>query len=806
MVYKDFFEQVTGFKPYPYQEQVATRRDFPVLMRIPTGAGKTEAAILGWLYRRLLHPDPRIRESTPRRLVYCLPMRTLVEQTIGRIHCWLKGMQDLNLDVVTLMGGEPHIRWDLYPEKSCILVGTQDMLLSRALNRGYGSSPYMWPVEYGLLNNDCLWVLDEVQLMANGLATSTQLSGLREKLKTFGPTCSVWMSATVEQGWLETIDHSRLEQHVCMELGSNDLADRTLQARHYARKIVTHAESDIESQGSVTKLIASKHIPGTLTLVVVNRVERAQKVYQDLASNENLTAEILLIHSRFRQADRQAKNDNLTARINPDSPGRIVVATQAVEAGVDVSARTLITELAPWPSLVQRFGRCNRKGEYEEGHVWWVDPDTSAPYEADDLEPAKDRLKELQGQSVGPADLTGFRLPDPEHRAVVRRRDVLGLFDTVPDLSGNHVDVSQYVRGADTRDVSVFWREMPDGEPGERDGEQEPRPRHHETVSVPMGGQRNGSKGIRDYLRQSERKAWVWDTLDGYWRQVQVSETYPGMTLMLDAQQGGYSRTSGWDLACRTPVDVESPTGLVEDDQNSDPGSLSPRIWVTLIDHTQQVVDECRAVTDGLSSSLDLPIVSKALILAARYHDLGKAHPTFQAMLRDRLPEGTSLPHQQSVMAKSPGRGKPERRHFRHEMGSALAILQHVHGEPKVRDLAAYLAAAHHGKIRLGIRSLPGRRKGTSSRHPDPHFLLGYTTDVPECLPVVSLGEGVKVPETVLDMSIAQVGLNHREQRSWMERSLNLLEWLGPFRLAYLEALLRAADARASQEETNVPF
>lgn len=803
MCYEDFFEQVTGFKPYPYQEKVATQQDFPVLMRIPTGAGKTEAAILGWLYRCFFHPDPRIRESTPRRLVYCLPMRTLVEQTVGRIRCWLEGTQGLKLDVVTLMGGEPHIRWDLYPEKPCILVGTQDMLLSRALNRGYGSSPYMWPVEYGLLNNDCLWVLDEVQLMANGLATSTQLSGLRGKLKTFGPTCSVWMSATVEPDWLETVDHSRPKQHACVELDSNDLADRSLQERHYARKIVAQADIDGESQGSVTKLIAAKHRSGTLTLVVVNQVERAQKVYRDLASNEYLTAEILLIHSRFRQSDRQAKNGRLVAEIDPDSPGRIVVATQAVEAGVDVSARTLITELAPWPSLVQRFGRCNRKGEYEEGHVWWMHPDTPAPYEADDLEPAKCRLEGLQGKSVGPADLTGFRLPDPEHRAVVRRRDVFGLFDTIPDLSGNHVDVSQYVRGADTRDVSVFWREMRDGEPGER----QPRPRHHETVSVPMGGQRNGSKGIRDYLRQSERKAWIWDTLDGYWRQVQeMEEAYPGMTLMLDARQGGYSRTAGWDPACWTPVDVEIPTGLVEDDQSSDPGSISPRTWVTLIAHTQQVVDECRAVADELSSSLNLPMVSKALMLAARHHDLGKAHPTFQAMLRDRLPEGTSLPHPQSVMAKSPGRGKHERRHFRHEMGSALAILQHVHGEPKVRDLAAYLAATHHGKIRLGIRSLPGRRKGISSRHPEPHFLLGYNTDVPEFLPAVSLGEDVEVPETVLDMSIAQIGLNYREQRSWLERSLNLLEWLGPFRLAYLEALLRAADARASQEETDAPF
>ena len=46
-----------------------------------------------------------------------------------------------------------------------VIVGTQDQLLSRALNRGYSMSRFRWPVHFGLLDNDCLWVMDEIQLM-----------------------------------------------------------------------------------------------------------------------------------------------------------------------------------------------------------------------------------------------------------------------------------------------------------------------------------------------------------------------------------------------------------------------------------------------------------------------------------------------------------------------------------------------------------------------------------------------------------------------------------------------------------------
>ena len=695
--------------------------------------------------------------------------------------------------MVMLMGGEPPKQWYLEPEKPYIVVGTQDMLLSRALNRGYGMGYNMWPVEYGLLNNDCLWVMDEVQLMANGLPTSTQLAGLRGKLGAFGPARSMWMSATVRPDWLKTIDC--LDPGRMLELGDDDLSHPKLSKRHSAQKIVTDVSRDVKKPKDMAALIAKKHEWGTLTLAIVNTVERAQEVYGALPN-----AEKVLVHSRFRENDRKEKNKAITGK--PEGAGLVVVATQAVEAGVDISARTLITELAPWASMVQRFGRCNRAGECERGEVLWVDVDekSAAPYDAEDIDHAREIMRSLEDKSVGPAALEelGDKMKDADHRVVIRRRDVVGLFDTTPDLSGSYLDVSQYVRGTEETGVSVFWRDIPEGGPDET----EPRPRHDELVNVPIGGgSRGGPKGIKDYL-DSERKAWRWDFLDSKWREIRSREIHPGMTLMLDANQGGYDPDTGWDAASKDRVEpVQGKGREPEDGQGSEPTNAGRKRWVTLSDHSRHVEAEAGTILDALSQQFE-PGVFEAVALAALYHDAGKAHPAFQEMLRKGREDA---PEDSVMLAKSPGTGKMDskRRHFRHEFGSALALLEHAElPEGGTRDLAAYLAAAHHGKVRLGIRSLPGARSNNNTdSNPDADKLLGYPVSEPETLPEVDLGDGLRVPETTLDMSIAQMGMSENGWRSWLERSLTLLERFGPFRLAYLEAIVRAADMRASAKE-----
>lgn len=117
MQFSEFFAQATCNAPYAYQRFVA-EDEWPDVLIAPTGLGKTAAVILAWLWRRRIAP-----EATPRRLVYCLPMRTLVEQTAESVSIWLGRLADARLpgsdDVHVLMGGYDRprqSRWYESPE------------------------------------------------------------------------------------------------------------------------------------------------------------------------------------------------------------------------------------------------------------------------------------------------------------------------------------------------------------------------------------------------------------------------------------------------------------------------------------------------------------------------------------------------------------------------------------------------------------------------------------------------------------------------------------------------------------------
>jgi CRISPR-associated endonuclease/helicase Cas3 len=816
MTYAEFFQQAfqrsrAGSQaPYAYQcrlaggPQAAADGAFShgtscqsQLINIPTGLGKTAGVVLAWLWNRVCQPDTSARSRWPRRLVYCLPMRTLVEQTEGDVRKWLGDLlwngqhadRPGKVGVHVLMGGEDAGEWDIYPEENAILIGTQDMLLSRALNRGYGMSRYRWPMHFGLLNNDCLWVMDETQLMGVSVETSAQLDGFRHDLKK--PTAAVcptwWMSATLEDARLATVDHPAPANgwgRVELSQEEKETPGSRPKALFEARKAVErcHVTLSPTSKDEYAKRLAAvaveKHQRGTLTLVVVNRVGRAQDIYEALTMPDKKSKQSLydpsrvgLIHSRFRRKDRKRHEALLLGEGD-----RIIIATQAVEAGVDVSARVLVTELAPWSSLVQRMGRCNRRAEHSDAKVVWVDiqPKDSndpllLPYDATELEMARKEIENL-GQA-SPQALSGIEVKEtPVVRPVIRRRDLVDLFDTTPDICGQDLDISRYIRDGEDSDVQFFWRDIEDGAPSEG----EPLPEREELCRVSIGE-------AAKFLGKDKTRAWQWNPLDEKWQS--ATKPRPGAVYLIAATSGGYHDDLGWTgepkAQLLTPL---RPAQHGKEGHDGDPDTFV-QSWQTLSEHTLQVV----AVTDDLAAIL-APEMTMALHAAALWHDLGKAHDEFQAMLRngDASREGT-------LWAKSDHQqGRCRRRGFRHELASALAWLLQGPSDAADRDLVAYLIAAHHGKVRLSIRSLPNEPAPDGD---DRLFARGVWDG--DTLPAVPIGK-VTVPSITLDLGFMQMG-EGRHGPSWLARTISLRDRLGPFRLAFLETILRAADARASR-------
>ncbi|MCD8008097.1 MAG: CRISPR-associated helicase Cas3', partial [Clostridiales bacterium] len=116
--------------------------------------------------------------------------------------------------------------------------------------------------------------------------------------------------------------------------------------------------------------------------VIVNLKRHARSVLQTLCQ-QCREEEVFYLSTDLCPAHRSRVLDEVRRRLKEGLPCRLV-ATQCVEAGVDLDFPVLYRALAPLDSLIQAAGRCNRNGDSPEGQVTVFLPDEERLYPTED--------------------------------------------------------------------------------------------------------------------------------------------------------------------------------------------------------------------------------------------------------------------------------------------------------------------------------------------------------------------------------------------------------------------------------------
>ena len=389
--FPQFFQEVHGVEPFPWQnrllKKVAQDDKWPVTLDLPTGSGKTAAIDIA-VFHLALQADGGSEREAPVRIAFVVDRRLVVDDAYARALKLEKALQNPATGSVTekvaaslkklsqdgppliarrLRGGIPREDdWARTPSQPTVLCSTVDQIGSRLLFRGYGVSDSMKPVHAGLIGSDCLILLDEAHLAEPFRQTLEWVRLYRSdkwQQGTYsGPYGVALLTATPGSAAASPFT---LEQ----EDKNHPVLKKRLEAGKPA-KLFKANDEDARQKIFVTEVRQALEGNAKAIGVVVNRVARARALFEKLrAELQDDQAELMLLIGPARPAQR----DQIAQRLAPIRTGAdearaalekplVIVATQTIEAGVDIDLDALFTEAAPLYALRQRFGRLNRNG------------------------------------------------------------------------------------------------------------------------------------------------------------------------------------------------------------------------------------------------------------------------------------------------------------------------------------------------------------------------------------------------------------------------------------------------------------
>ncbi|HEU4684999.1 MAG TPA: CRISPR-associated helicase Cas3', partial [Nitrospira sp.] len=633
--YCEFFQNLTGNTPFDYQIKVARHllEGKNLFLRAPTGAGKTWSVLVpfffgGWANR-------------PARLIYVLPLRTLAQgvyrearDAAQKLGLPFESQQDLHgretvSPFVTLQTGEQPD--DRFFDRGKIIITTYDQLLSGLLCGPYGLSDRLHNVNAAVVAGSVV-VFDEFHLMEPHRAFLTAVAGLN----LFRHLCqSVWMTATATEPLERTLQDALETTSIPPDDREMDhLLDSLPSVTEVARHVV------VESRSLSAEAVLEDH--QGRSLVLLNTVGRAQAMFGELRERlmaQKLDISLVLLHSRFFKEDRRAKEEKLHSLFGKNARGSsILVATQVVEAGLDISCEHLHTELCPMSALVQRAGRCARfPGEKGTVHVYPLPSDERAWLPYGDLQhedPALSRtrtlLQRIRGGNLNPRLALEWvqEVHGPDDKLTLQEGWRPRLFDVLRRIEQNAIlrdpkRVADIIRGEDTDSVRVIIAE---------EASRPESPGQREAVSL---SRRSLYRLFRDGMHDV---GWFWDgTEEDPWKPLQSREdlnrTY---AVCLHPTVAAYDDQIGLQVGV---------VGVHESPSRTEPkrpgyAPLHAESWV---DHAQRVAARAQerlsreAYDDGLLQrglQTRYGLRPEGILAAARtcalLHDLGKLQEGWQ--------------------------------------------------------------------------------------------------------------------------------------------------------------------------------
>ena len=405
-----YFKQLTTFTPRSFQRDAIANllkpKPINTILKAPTGSGKTETAIAPFLFAKLHDLD------FPNKLIYVVPLRTLANSLRTRtqkyIEDWDKQHATKNLKniVVTLQTGEnpedPRFEGD-------IIFCTIDQMLSSFLNIPYSVGRGSATVNAGAIFASYM-VFDELHLLDPDRSFATVLKVL-EQAKGISPF--LLMTATLTQELVNEI--KSVVGDSCQSTVNSQKSTEKIQSAvedGFATITVKEDLKEIEGQRKRTFEAVEEPLSAKLILkdiekcdrkrviVICNTVSVSQGLFRDLETLiDKDKVEVTLLHSRFLPGDRKEKEESLEKlfgkkwKDNDNGKCHILISTQVIEVGINITSQVMHVQLCPMSSLLQRAGRCARfqdeTGEvriYEKVHCEEAENQELAEADTDDTE------------------------------------------------------------------------------------------------------------------------------------------------------------------------------------------------------------------------------------------------------------------------------------------------------------------------------------------------------------------------------------------------------------------------------------